>query len=217
MEKIIIVNKPKGKTSHDIVKLYRKKLGIKKIGHAGSLDPFATGVLILLVGSATKKFDQFKNCQKEYEMTIELGWQTDTDDITGKTTAQLDSEAIKKLNLSQKKIGSVLKTFQGKISQKVPKFSAVKFKGKPLYYYARKGIKVPQKTKKISITKITLLEYKNNRKFPQLKIKVICSSGTYMRQLAVDIGKKLNLPAVAITLKRTKIGSYTLAQCQKSV
>jgi len=211
MDRILVVDKPKGLTSHDVVKIYRKKLGIKKIGHAGTLDPFATGVLILLVGAATKKFDQFKTLDKVYELIIELGKQTDTGDPEGKTIAK---EKIIKPPLITK-IKTVLESFVGTLSQRIPIYSAAKFKGKPLYYYARRGQKVAEKRKKVTIKKIKLLEYKKN-KHPRIIIQVVCSSGTYMRQLAVDIGKKLNLPAVAVNLKRTKIGNYSLADSKKT-
>lgn len=206
MDKTLIVDKPKGFTSHDIVKFYRKKLGIRKIGHAGTLDPFATGVLILLVGQATKKFASFSKLDKEYQIMVELGWSTDTGDIEGIVVKKLSQLTIKELEIKREDVIKVLKSFVGQYQQQVPKYSAVKFKGKPLYKYAREGKKVKLPKKKVEIKKIKLLDYN----FPRLKIKVVCSSGTYMRSLAVDIGKKLNLPAVAIELRRTRIGRYSI-------
>lgn len=206
MNKILVVNKPKGKTSYELVREYKKKLGIAKIGHAGTLDPFASGILILLVGKATKKFKEFMEMEKEYEMVVRLGLATDTGDRTGKTIKQLSNEEIKGLKITRKKIDEILQEFIGKQEQGIPIYSAKKVRGKPLYWYARKGKKIKGGRKIVEIKNIKLLWFKR----PDFKIRVICSSGTYMRQLAVDIGKKLGLPSVAWELKRTRIGKYTL-------
>jgi len=213
MEKIIVIDKPKGLTSNAMVQLYKKRLKIKKIGHAGTLDPFATGVLILLIDQATKKFSSFLKLEKEYQMTIKFGMQTDTDDPEGKTIKKL-ALTDQRLKITKAKLSKVLASFTGEYLQQVPKYSAVKFKGKPLYQYARQGIKVKLPVKKVKIKEIKLLSFKplnqDKKNYPQVKIKVICSSGTYMRSLAKDLGKKLNLPGMATALRRTRIGNYQL-------
>lgn len=215
--KIISVYKPEGMTSYEVVRLFKKKYPGIKIGHGGTLDPLAEGVLLILIGKATKQFDELRKLDKEYEMTIEFGWQTDTGDREGKIVKKLSNLEIKKLRVMKKEIKNVLAGFVGEYEQEIPLYSAAKFKGKPLYWYARRGIETPRssrgirspsgKSKKVKIKGIEILGYDEKKK--QLTIKVTCSSGTYMRSLAVDIGKKLNVPAVMVKLIRTKIGSYS--------
>jgi len=228
MEEIVVVDKPQGWTSHDVVAHYRKKLGLKKIGHAGTLDPFATGVLILLVGNATKRFEEFKTFDKEYELVVEFGWATDTGDPEGKTTAQLSPKEIDRAGIMEERVRQALESFRGPYEQTVPAYSAVKLKGQPLYKYARRGEKVELPKRMVTIKEIELLEFQNTRPdgsggrdptgretaYPRAKIRVVCSSGTYMRQLAVDLGDKLEVPAVAVELRRTRIGNYTLNHVQ---
>jgi len=198
----LLVKKPKNITSHDVVDRLRKISGIKKIGHSGTLDPFATGLLILGIGKgATKKLSRFLKADKEYIGLLKLGAVSDTFDKTGKI---LEKEKIKKPTKDEVK--KVLESFLGEINQTPPLFSAQKIKGKPLYRLARKGIKIKPRAKKVKINKIEILNYS----FPYLKIKVKCSSGTYIRSLANDIGKTLGCGAYLEELKRTKIGSYSL-------
>lgn len=211
MDKVLVVDKPKGLTSYQVVEQYRKKLGIKNIGHAGTLDPFATGVLILLIGKATKRFKEFLKLEKEYKMVIELGWETDTLDPTGQVINKYTNKQINKLQITKNKILKVLKSFLGEYEQGVPKYSAVKVKGRPLYKYARKGEKVKLPKRKVKIKEIELSEFKRfKRGYPRIKIRVVCSSGTYMRSLAKDIGRRLGVPTVAVELRRARIGSYTI-------
>jgi len=210
MEEILVIDKPEGWTSHDVVSFYRKKLGIRKIGHAGTLDPFATGALILLVGDATKRFEEFKKLDKEYEMTVELGRATDTGDPDGEIVRELEPDEIKRLAIDRERIKRVLDGFLGEYEQEVPAYSAVKHKGKPLYKYARRGEKVELPRRLVRIRKIELLKFYKAGRYPRLKIRVVCSSGTYMRRLAEDVGRRLDLPAVAVELRRTRIGDYTL-------
>jgi len=210
MGKIIIANKPKGKTSYQIIREFKKKLDTKKIGHAGTLDPFASGVLILLIGKATKKFSYFQTLDKTYLLTIQLGQSTDTLDSEGKITKQIPWQKIDKSTLTKPNLNKILKSFQGTQTQTIPAFSAAKYKGKPFYYYARQNIPPPDRQKTITIKKINLTKIISNAPYPQIEIKVICSSGSYMRQLAVDIGNKLDYPAHAKELKRIKVGDYSL-------
>jgi len=198
----ILINKPAGITSHDVVDKLREITKIKRIGHAGTLDPFATGLLILGIGRGfTKKLSAFQKKDKEYIATLRLGAESDTFDREGKIV----EKKIEKIP-ERKEIEEVLKNFLGEIEQIPPAFSAKKIKGKKLYELARKGIKVEPKPQKVKIYEISILEYK----FPYLKIKVKCSSGTYIRSLANDIGKKLGCGAYVEELKRTKIGEFSL-------
>ena len=180
-----------------------------KVGHAGTLDPFATGLLIVAVGREnTKKIDGFKALPKVYIATIKLGATSDTFDCTGVITQtkisaeQLDSRFHG--NDNQKEIENVLKTFAGKQLQLPPMFSAKKIDGHRLYDLARKGITVERQPNEITIFSIKLLEYT----YPDLSIEVVCSTGTYIRTLASDIGEKLGTGAYCQELRRTAIGTY---------
>jgi tRNA pseudouridine55 synthase len=200
----ILINKPTGITSHDVVDKLREITRIKRIGHAGTLDPFATGLLILGIGREfTKKLSIFQKKDKEYIATLRLGAESDTFDKEGKIV----EKKIEKIP-ERKEIEEVLESFLGEIEQIPPAFSAKKIKGKKLYELARKGIKVKAKPQKVKIYEISILEYK----FPYLKIKVNCSSGTYIRSLANDIGKKLGCGAYVEELMRTKIGEFSVKE-----
>ncbi len=197
---ILIINKPTGPTSHDIVDKIRRITKVKKVGHAGTLDPFAKGVLILLLGKATKSQQNFMDMRKTYTATIFLGATSDTYDKTGKIIT-LESSPIK-----YSAVKKTIKQFVGEIEQTPPAFSAVKIKGKKAYELARKGIKLKLKPRKIKIYKIKLLKYN----WPYLEIKVKCSKGTYIRSLANDIGEKLGCGAYLKELTRNKIGKFNL-------
>ena len=203
----LLVNKPVDWTSHDVVGFLRSRLKIKKIGHAGTLDPFATGLLIVGVGrEATKRLDEFKNMQKEYVATIKLGATSNTNDCTGEI-----KEILPKIKTpEEKEIKEILQKFLGKQLQTPPMFSAKKINGQKLYDLARKGIEIERKPNEIEIYEIELLEYK----YPILKIKVACSTGTYIRTLAHDIGEKLGCGAYCDELVRTRIGEYSLEQAK---
>lgn len=200
----LLVNKPKGITSHDVVDYLRKITNIKKIGHTGTLDPLAEGLLILAINrEATKKIDRFNKLDKTYIAEIKLGENTDTYDAEGKITNKYEGEKIKR-----KLIKKTLKKFLGEQKQIPPMYSAKKIKGKKLYELARKDIVINRKASLINIYKIKLLKYK----WPILKIKVKCSTGTYIRSLAYDIGLDLYCGAYLKNLKRIKIGSYKLSK-----
>jgi tRNA pseudouridine55 synthase len=201
-EGFILINKPAGITSHDVIDKLREITKIKRIGHAGTLDPFATGLLILGIGRKfTRKLSIFQKKDKEYIATLRLGAESDTFDREGKIV----EKKVEKIP-ERKEIEEVLKSFLGEVEQIPPAFSAKKVKGKKLYELARKGIKVRAKPQKVKIYGIAILEYK----FPYLKIKVKCSSGTYIRSLANDIGKKLGCGAYIENLVRTKIGEFSM-------
>ncbi len=201
-EGFIIINKPAGITSHDVVDKLRKITGIKKIGHAGTLDPFATGILIIAISrSATKQISTFVKLDKEYLAEIHLGTTTDTYDKDGKITSKSDIK-----NISQDKIEKTLRQFTGNQKQIPPAYSAKKIKGKKMYELARAGIEFKRKAVDIQIYEINLLSYN----FPKLNIKIKCSSGTYIRSIAFDIGEVLKCGAYLQNLKRTKIDKFNI-------
>ncbi len=202
----ILINKPAGITSHDVVDRLRKITKVKKIGHAGTLDPFATGLLICGIGrETTKRLDIFLKQDKEYVAQLKLGFISDTYDREGK----IEEKKGKKPSLPE--INKAVDGFEGETEQKPPMFSAKKIKGKKLYQLARKGIEIELKPHKVVIKKIEVLNYN----YPVLEIKVSCSSGTYIRSLANDMGEKLKCGAYLQELCRTKIGQVSLEQAVK--
>jgi tRNA pseudouridine55 synthase len=199
---ILLLDKSKGSTSFRLVSILRKLTGIQKIGHSGTLDPFASGLMILLIGrEATKKSDLFLNFDKEYEATLKLGIATDTYDLEGKhihfSSAQPNKEQIEQ----------VIKTFQGKTLQVPPMFSAKKVHGKKLYELARSGIEIIRQPVTVEM-KVNLISYK----YPELTLHVECSKGTYIRSLADDLGKALGTYAHLTQLIRLRSGPYHLTQ-----
>lgn len=202
-EGILLVDKERGKAAFYLVKILRKISGIKKIGHAGILDPFATGVMVMLIGRPyTKISDRFLNDNKEYIATITLGKATDTFDCDGQTTQT--SNTIPSLE----DIESVVSEFQGIIDQVPPMFSAKKVGGQKLYLLARKGIEIKREPIKVTL-ETTILDYS----YPKLKIKVACSKGTYIRCIANEIGERLKTFGHLTTLQRTQSGPYNLKDC----
>ncbi|MEM7174442.1 MAG: tRNA pseudouridine(55) synthase TruB [Chlamydiota bacterium] len=203
-EGILLVDKECGKTSFQLVSLLRKKSGIRKIGHAGILDPFASGVMILLIGRPfTRQAETLINQDKEYLATVKLGETTDTFDCDGNITATNDT-----IVPSEPTIADVVGQFQGKTTQIPPMFSAKKVGGQKLYHLARKGIEVERKPIEIKLI-TTILNYD----YPYLKLKIACSKGTYIRTLAHDIGNALGTGAHLTALRRTRCGAFTLKDC----
>jgi tRNA pseudouridine55 synthase len=200
---VLNIYKPAGPTSHDIVDEIRRITGIKRVGHAGTLDPFAEGVLIILIDKTTKLQSKFMAMPKTYVATLRLGAVSDTYDITG-IKSQITSTESQTISKSQ--IQEILNSFIGEIEQAPPAFSAIKIKGKKAYELARKGIKPELKPRKVKIYDIKLLNYK----YPRLKIEVKCSKGTYIRSLANDIGEKLSCGAYLEKLIRTQIGKFNI-------
>jgi len=198
---IINVYKPLGITSFDVVRKVRKASNIRKVGHAGTLDPFASGVLLMCIGPDTKKNDELMELMKEYEGVIHFGITTDTYDCEGVVT----SRKLFKAN-SIDMIERVCSEFVGEIQQIPPMYSAVKQAGVPLYRIARKGKTVERKPKNVTIYSITVLNYTP----PFLSLRVLCSKGTYIRTLAYDIGQKLGCGAYLKMLTRTRIGNYSV-------
>ncbi len=196
----ILLDKPSGPTSHGMVSFLRRLTGIKRIGHAGTLDPFASGLLIMGVGrQATKLLDRFLKQDKEYEALLLLGKTTDTFDREGKVTSEYSGSEI-----SGSVVEKIVKGFIGKQEQVPPMFSAKKVGGKKLYELARAGKTIERKPANVEIHKISVLDYS----WPYLKIIVKCSSGTYIRSLADDIGRSLECGAYLEELRRTAIGEY---------
>lgn len=202
MDGIIVINKQKEYTSHDVVAKLKKKLNISKVGHTGTLDPNATGVLPILIGKGTKFSKYLINHDKIYEVELELGKKTDTADIEGKVIEEknVDEKYIKE-NLLQ-----VLESFVGKQEQIPPMYSAIKKNGKKLYEYARAGEKVEIEPRKIEIYKIDLNKYDKNI----ISFVVSCSKGTYIRSLCEDIAEKLNTVGYMKNLKRLQVGEFNI-------
>ena len=200
---ILNIYKPAGPTSHDIVDKIRKITKIKKVGHAGTLDPFAEGVLIILIGQATKLQPKFMKMPKTYLATLKLGAVSNTYDKTGTISHQ--NIEYNNQTITKSKIQNILKQFIGEIKQVPPIFSAIKIKGEKAYELARKGIKPNLKPRKVKIYDIQLRKYE----WPELEIKVKCGKGTYIRSLANDIGQKLGCGAYLEKLIRTQIGKFS--------
>lgn len=200
MNGILIINKPKGITSRDVVNEISKIYKIKKIGHTGTLDPLATGVLVLCIGNATKLVEILTCNDKEYIATVKLGLLTDTLDIEGKVIEE------RKDTLDKNKLVDVLNSFVGEYEQEVPIYSAVKINGKKLYEYARENISVKLPKRLVNIKKIELLECNND----YYKFKVNVSKGTYIRSLIKDINDKLGIIGVMSDLVRTKQGIFSI-------
>lgn len=201
MNGVIILNKPANITSRDVINQLTKILNTKKIGHTGTLDPIATGVLVICIGKYTKLCEVLTSTYKEYIATIKLGLKTDTLDITGNI---LNKEEIP--NLSEIQIINVLESFLGKSIQTTPIYSAVKINGKKLYEYAREGKEIELPKREIDIQKIELLSYKKN----EITFKTTVSKGTYIRALIDDICTKLNVIGTMSSLIRTKQGNFSL-------
>jgi tRNA pseudouridine55 synthase len=203
LDGIIVINKPNGITSHDVVTVVRRKFKMKRVGHAGTLDPLATGVMVMLLGKSTKLFDKFVSFDKAYTATLILGTTTDSADTQGKITEQKPFE-----NVTKEMFLNVLKDFLGKTEQLPPMVSAVKYKGRKLYELARKGIVVERKPRNIEIYKLELLEFNP----PLVKFYLECSKGTYVRQLAHDVGIKLGCGACICQIERTQVGRFSIQE-----
>lgn len=200
MNGIIIINKPKNYTSFDVIAVMRKLLGIKKLGHTGTLDPMATGVLPVLIGRATKLQSLIPDNNKEYIASFRLGITTDTLDTTGKITSSTFS------NVTKPKLQDILNNFRGNIKQIPPMFSSVQKDGIRLYNLARRGIEIERDARNVTIYKLDLICF--NESLQEGKILVNCSKGTYIRTLCDDIGKLLGCGAVLTDLQRTKACSF---------
>jgi len=209
---ILCIDKPLGWTSFDTVKRLRgaiqRRLSLKKfkVGHAGTLDPLATGVLIVCTGRATKRIESLQNGSKEYVATIRLGATTPSFDLETKIDATYPTEHITRKNVEE-----TLPDFTGKIMQVPPVFSAVKIDGKRAYNFARKGKEVELKAKPLEISELELLSFN----MPLITLRIVCSKGTYIRALARDLGKALKSGAHLTELRRTRVGDFGIEKCMK--
>ena len=204
MDGIIIINKTKGCTSHDVVYKIKKMLN-KKVGHTGTLDPMAEGVLPILIGKGTQLSKYLINHDKKYIVELQLGIKTDTADSQGKI---IEEKTVNKTKLSKENITNVLQTFIGKQEQIPPIYSAIKVNGKKLYEYARKGQEVELKPRQIEIYDIKLIDYSMDEK--QIKFEVFCGKGTYIRSLCEDIATKFETVGYMKSLKRTQVGNFKI-------
>jgi tRNA pseudouridine55 synthase len=201
---ILIVNKPGGMTSHDVVDFVRKKLKIRRVGHAGTLDPIATGVLLILVGRCTKLFNRFSSFDKSYSATLTLGQRTTSGDREGKVIQTQDYTHI-----TEEKVKDVLGSYIGRVYQTPPMVSAIKHKGKRLYSLARRGIEVARQARAaVEIKDLRLLEFS----LPRVKFYLRCSKGTYVRQLAEDIARDLDCVGHISEITRESVGPFDLRQ-----
>lgn len=198
---ILIVDKPEGWTSHDVVAKIRRLFHERRVGHGGTLDPMATGVLPVFIGRATRAAEFLENAEKEYVAKLKLGIVTDTQDITGSVINTCDASGIT-IEMFQK----ALSGFVGSFDQLPPMYSAIKTGGKKLYELARAGIEVERKPRRITIHKLELLSFENG----EYEIFVSCSKGTYIRTLCHDIGAAMGCGAVMTALRRTRAGDFTL-------
>lgn len=215
----ILIDKPIDWTSFDVVNYIRKQHRAKnpenkkiKVGHAGTLDPFASGLLIIGIGrDATKRLDEFKDMQKTYLTTIHLGYNSDTDDSTGKITEYKNDTSIK--IPTEKEVKKVLQNFEGEQKQIPPMYSAKKIEGTRLYKLARAGKTIERQPNIITIFSIKFLSYN----YPKLEIEVVCSTGTYIRTLSRDIGETLKTGGYCDKLRRTKIGKYNVENAKMKI
>ncbi len=213
MTGILNVYKPKGKTSHNVVSFVRKKLNMKRVGHTGTLDPMATGVLPVLVGNATKLSDIIMADEKKYTARVTLGIKTDTEDITGEILEK------KEVNVTIDDIIATAQSFLGEIEQIPPMYSAIKVDGQKLYQLARKGVEIERKARKITIYSIDIYDFDGTT----FTMDVHCGKGTYIRSLCRDIGDALGCGAAMAELERTMSGvfkkenAYTFEQIEEAV
>jgi tRNA pseudouridine55 synthase len=209
MNGLLIIDKPAGLTSHDVVARVRRILKTKRVGHTGTLDPFATGVMVILVGQATRLAQFLDKDEKEYEALVQFGFETDTGDRTGSPKSEVQSS--KSINVED--IEHVLPRFRGEIEQVPPMYSAKKVEGKKLYELARKGVEIERKSIAVSIHQLEIIS-DDELCTPQstIRIRVVCSAGTYIRALGEDIGRSVGVGAHLAELRRTRAGRFNITR-----
>ncbi len=218
MDGVVIIDKPAGMTSHDVVARVRKILGERRVGHTGTLDPFATGVLVILVGRATRLAQYLSGAEKEYEAVIRLGYATDTGDITGVPIPESPAKAQRTQSPDKEEIEVALASLRGEIEQTPPMYSAKKIAGRKLYELARRGEEVERKPVRIVISEFQVVERSGTLLAEtvdgnhDLFVRVVCSAGTYIRTLAEDFGKRLGLGAHVASLRRTRAGRFSVTE-----
>ena len=203
---LLLVDKPAGMTSHDVVDWARRRFSMRRVGHGGTLDPAATGLLILLLGQATRYARHLLNADKTYFSTLLLGQTTDTQDAEGKV---LETRPVGEL--TRERVETVCGRFQGEIEQEVPAYSAVRVQGKRFYDLARAGQAVPRRIRKVRVHRLMVLEIR----LPEVDLEVTCSSGTYVRTLCADIGAALGTGGHLKRLCRTQVGPFSLQHSVK--
>ncbi len=207
---ILLIDKPKGITSFDVIRRLRKKLNIRKMGHAGTLDPLATGLLLIGIESGTKKLKDLIGLPKVYEAEILLGKKTTTGDLEGEV---IESKKVE--DLEEEDVVKVLEGMLGDLQLPVPIYSAIKKEGKPLYKYARAGEKVEIPIKTMKIYTMELLDMFPLDSMYVLSVRMEVGSGTYVRSVAEDVGKRLGIPATVKELRRTKVGEFDVKNAEK--
>lgn len=202
--KILFIDKPSGITSFDVIRQLRRKLGIRKMGHAGTLDPLATGLLIIALEGATKEISKYMNLDKTYEVLIEFGKISDTYDAQGEIKEQKFSMG----KIEKSELESMLRKFTGAIQQVPPAFSAIRVKGRRAYDLAREGKEVKLEPRQVMIHSIDVMEFR----WPLVRLNIRCSKGTYIRSLAHDLGQALGCGGYVKELRRTAIGPYKVSE-----
>ncbi len=200
---VLVLDKPKGLTSHDVVKQVKKRLGATKVGHSGTLDPFATGVLILLINGATKLTPFLADQEKMYRFSVHFGVEMDTQDSTGRVVAHHPSEPLR-----EKEIMAACLAFVGEIEQRVPRYSAVRVRGQRLYQLARQGVEITPPSRKVEIKRFSFCELR----WPEATFEVVCSKGTYVRSLGVDLARHLKCYGHVSQLRRLACGGFDVKQ-----
>ena len=218
MDGILIIDKPAGWTSHDVVARARRALREKRIGHTGTLDPFATGVLILLIGRATRLAQFLAGAVKEYEAVVRFGYATETGDLTGERRAEFRDGFAACPVWASEEIAAALDGLRGESEQVPPMYSAKKIQGQKLYELARRGVEVERAAVRVTIHEIEVLETDNQLLKShvdgscELRLRVVCSAGTYVRVLAEDLGARLNVGAHLAALRRTRAGEFQIKE-----
>jgi tRNA pseudouridine55 synthase len=212
MNGTLIIDKPAGLTSHDVVARVRRIIGERRVGHTGTLDPFATGVLVILIGKATRLLQFLSGAEKEYEALIRFGYATDTGDATGQRL-EVHAQSQSTQSLREEEIETAMASLRGEISQVPPMYSAKKVKGQKLYELARRGEEIERQPVKVTISEFALngqLLRMGDDGIADLNVRVACSAGTYVRTLAEDLGKLLGLGAHLAALRRTRAGRFKI-------
>jgi len=208
MDGLLIIDKPAGITSHDVVNRVRRALSTKRVGHTGTLDPFATGVMVVLVGQATRLAQFIDKDEKEYEAVIRFGYETDTGDATGTPKGEVNDGPFP----DDEQITALLPRFRGQIEQTPPMYSAKKVDGKKLYESARKGIEIERMAQTVTISALEIIDRPDALPADSVTIRVSCSAGTYIRVLAEDIGRAVGVGAHLTELRRIRSGRFTIAE-----
>src|SRR5712671_788707 len=218
MDGVLIIDKPAGMTSHDVVARVRRATGHRRVGHTGTLDPFATGVLVVLVGRATRLAQFLSGAEKEYQATIRLGYATDTGDLTGTRVTDFTTQTQRSTEIHREEIESAMAALRGEIEQTPPMYSAKKIGGRKLYELARRGEQIERPSVRVQVSEFVVtahddaLKKENTNGTRDLSVRVACSAGTYIRTLAEDFGKQLGVGAHVAELRRTRAGEFKIGE-----